>query len=81
MKATSAGTPSRHCALDHQHVELARARLAEDLARGLEAEDDAGLLLHDPRPRPRASAGTVASAVTSPAPMSSASAAATSLEM
>ena len=53
MKATSAGHAVAPLTLDHQQVELAGARLAEDLARNLEAEDHAGLLLDDPRPAAR----------------------------
>ena len=62
--------------LDHEVVDVLHPALPHRLGDRREPEDDAGLLLHDPRP-PRAPSGTVASEVTSPEPTSSASARAT----
>ena len=53
MKATSAGTESRHWPSTISSVELAGAGLAKDLAGRGETEDDARLLLDDPRPGAR----------------------------
>ena len=51
--ATWAGTSSRHWPSTTIRSKLSGAGLAERLLGGVEAEEDAGLLLDDPRARPR----------------------------